>query len=107
MSTTTLNKEQIVEEIKNSLTIRRGSLWKHPNFGHRFHQLQGVTEKTRRQAEKWGLEALQWMIDLEHLNSATVAATWGADNRLYVVAECMTATLQPVTFSRWVEVHSV
>jgi len=107
MSTTTLNKEQILEEIKNSLTIRRGSLWKHPDFGNRHHELKGVTEKTRRQAEKWDRESLQWMIDLEHLKSVDVSATWGADNRLYVVAECVTATLQPVTFSRWVEVHDV
>ena len=55
-----MKTDKIKEELELSLSIAKGSLFKKPEFGHRFKELARVSasENTRSQAESFAKEAL-------------------------------------------------
>ena len=99
--------EDLKEEIETSLTVAKGSFFKRPEFGHRFKELRNVpaSEKTRRMAEQFAVEALQWLITYKHARSVTATATYVSDDRLLLHVEAVLYVGQSVTFERFVEVY--
>jgi phage gp46-like protein len=99
--------EKIKEEIKNSMTVAKGSFYKRPEFGHRFGELKRAvaTEATRRRAEDFAREALEWLVRIGHIAGLAARAVYSADNKLFVtVSATITATGENIEFSRFVEV---
>ena len=101
-----MNKETLLEEIEMSLTVAKGSFFKRPEFGHRFKELRKVpaSEMTRRKAEQFALEALQWLVTYKHARSVTATATYLSDDRLLLHVEAVLYVGKNVTFERFVEV---
>lgn len=104
-----MTSDQIKEEVELSLCIAKGSFYKKPEFGHRFKELArcAASEKTRRRAETYAKETLQWMIDVKHLKSLSCSAIYDEDYRLLVTVECVPYIGKEITFSRFVEVGDV
>lgn len=104
-----MNTEKIKEEVQLSLGIAKGSLFKKPEFGHRFKKLARVpaSENTRSRAETYACEALQWMLDYKHLRSVTADATYKNNDKLLVHVECVAYNGDVIEFSRFVEVGDV
>ncbi|MFA6690206.1 MAG: hypothetical protein WCS18_12110 [Sphaerochaetaceae bacterium] len=103
---TSLTKTQTMEEMENSLSIPRGSLWKWPDFGHRFKELKGCTEETRIRAAAFAKEAIQWMEDLGHITDVSTSAAYDINDetRLLILVSANMPTGEYVQFKRWVEV---
>ena len=104
-----MKTDKIKEELELSLSIAKGSLYKKPEFGHRFKELARVpaSENTRSRAETYAKEALQWMLNYKHLRSVEVAATYDHNDRLLVHVECVAYNGDVIEFSRFVEVGDV
>lgn len=101
--------ENIKEEIEMSLTVAKGSFFKRPEFGHRFRELRKVpaSEKTRRKAEQFAVEALKWLIDYKHVRSVTATATYKKNDCLLLHVEAVLYVGKTITFERFVEVSNV
>lgn len=104
-----MRTDKIKEELELSLSIAKGSLFKKPEFGHRFKELARVpaSENTRSQAESFANEALQWMLDYKHLRSVNAVATYDRNDRLLVHVECVAYNGDVIEFNRFVEVGDV
>lgn len=102
-------RSQIEEEIRLSLTISKGSFFKRPEFGHRLNELSRAvaSETTRNRAEKYARDALQWMIDIKHLRSVEVYASYDRDDRLLINIEAIPFNDKQITFKKYVEVGDV
>jgi len=101
--------DDLKEELEMSMTIRKGSFFKHPEFGHRFDELKesAATEDVRGKAQSFVKEAVQWMIDLGHASSVESYAQYDSKDRLLVGAEMFAKSGRSVTFERFVEVSHV
>lgn len=104
-----MTSDKVKEEVQLSLTVAKGSLYKKPEFGHRFKELARVpaSENTRSMAETYACEALQWMLDYKHLRSVTANATYVADDKLQLKVECIAYNGAVIEFKRFVEVGDV
>jgi phage gp46-like protein len=100
---------QLKEEVELSMTVPKGSLYKRPEFGHRFKELarEVCSDLVVRCARAYALEALQWMIDLGHADSMQAISSDVGAGRIYVSAEVFAKTGSSVSFSRFVEVSDV
>lgn len=100
---------QLYENVRLSMTVPKGSLYKRPGFGHRFNELANevASEGTRRRAETYAKEALQWMLDVERGDTVEAAAIYDDQDRLFVSVELTSGAGQSVSFSRFVEVADV
>lgn len=100
---------QLYENVRLSMTTPKGSIYKRPDFGHRFDELANevVSEDVRRRAETYGKEAVQWMLDVDRADTVESSAFYDDHDRLIVRVELQSATGQTVSFSRFVKVSDV
>lgn len=105
----TADTDTILEEIKMSLTVAKGSFFKRPEFGHRFRELRNArcSETTRKKCEAYAKEALQWLVDYKHLRTLSTTATIVKDGVISVWVEGVLYTGKTVSFKRFVEVSDV
>lgn len=93
-----------------SLMVKRGSFFADPSFGSRLHLLQRAknTETTKRLAEDYAREALQWMLDTGKVTNIDVRAERDRTVNLYrmkLLVEVTPANGEdPVAFSTFVNV---
>lgn len=101
---------QLYENVRLSMTVPKGSIYKRPEFGHRFDELSNeevADESTRRRAETYAREALQWMLDVERGDTVEATAMYDEQDRLFVNVELTGSAGQSVSFSRFVGVSDV
>ena len=93
-----------------SLTVKRGSFFADTSFGSRLHLLQRAknTETTKRLAEDYAREALQWMLDTGKATNIDVRAERDRTVNLYRMKLLVEVTPangeEPVAFSTFVNV---
>lgn len=100
---------QLYENVRLSMTVPKGSLFKKPGFGNRLGELRTETasEDTRRRAETYAKEALQWMLDVGRAETVEASAVYDDHERLVIAVEVVSPAGQNVAFSRFVEVADV
>ena len=98
--------QEIQEELELSLSIKKGSFFKRPEFGHEFDKLKNelATDSTLKKAIKFAENALRWMVDLKHIDDLNVQGLITTTNRLYLSTSAVALTGDVVSFSRFVEV---
>lgn len=101
-----MTKNDIQEELEFSLSIKKGSFYKRPDFGHRFDELKNelATEQTRLKTMKFAEFALKWMVDLGHITDLKAEAIYTKVDRLYLSVSAVALTGDVVGFGRFVEV---
>lgn len=104
-----MTNAQLLENVKLSLTIPKGAVYKRPAFGHRFDELTNseITKNLTIRAEDYAREALRWLMDTGRATTITASAVFDASNRLRVTVEVVSTEGIPVTFSRFVEIADV
>lgn len=100
---------QLYENVCLSMTVPKGTLYKRPEFGHRFNELANevASDGTRRRAEDYAREALAWMLDTGRVQTVDASAAYDDHDRLIVAVEVVSPSGQQVAFSRFVEVADV
>lgn len=104
-----MTTEDIQQELEISLSIKKGSFFKRPEFGHQFDKLKNelATENTLKTAVKYAEMAVQWMVTVKHIVDLKVDAIYVKSDRLYVSITAVANTGDVVWFSRFVEVGDV
>lgn len=98
--------QEIQEELELSLSIKKGSFFKRPEFGHEFDKLKKelALDSTLQKAIKFAENATKWMVDLKHIDDLNVQGLITKANRLYLSISAVALTGDVVSFSRFVEV---
>jgi len=100
---------QLQDNVRLSLMVPKGSLYKRPDFGHRLNELSNevVSESTRRRAEAYAKEALQWMKEVDRAATVDATAVYDENDRLFLHVEVTSRSGSSVVFDRFVGVSDV
>lgn len=99
--------ETVFNNVYLSWTIKKGTFFADPTFGHRFDEIKKSTPNAGAKAEELGKEALQWMLAVGKAKSIEVYAELDKSretHRLKLLAEVKQADGLLVTFEHFVEV---